>query len=264
MEGLGDEKAVITAAACAARIIDKCTDYDVMDEDGKKVATLNLHCAIGYGEVVGVHLGTSDRMEYFIVGEPIKQVALAMDLGKMGEVVASPECLRYLEGKPATEPKVILSKSNKFLNPKLMLMKPEKKKSQGGGLGDRLDDWDIVALKSLKQLMTPYVHPVVVDSQIIQNGYGSAQTRATSEAEIRDVFTCFIQPLVSSHVTGDIKNDAGVLKTLHEIMVIVNNELRRFRGQLRQYTVDDKGKGNRWKMINVTTILNTLWLHCHF
>jgi class 3 adenylate cyclase len=253
-DGLGDEKAVVTAAACAARIIDKCTDYDVVDEDGKKVATLNLHCAIGFGEVVGVHLGTSDRMEYFIIGEPIEQVALAMDLGKMGEVVASPECLRYLEGKPATEPKVILSKSNKFLNPKLMLMKPEKKKkSQGDCLGDRLDDWDILALKSLKKLMAPYVHPVVVDSQIIQNGYGSARTRATSEAEIRDVFTCFIHPLVSSQVTGDEKEDAKVLKTLHEIMVIVNNELRRFKGQLRQYTVDDKGKRERCNLVSTAT-----------
>eukprot|EP00797_Seminavis_robusta_P022824 Sro368_g127930.2 (2147) ;mRNA; r:15598-22595 len=241
-EGLGDEKAVITAAACAARIIDKCTDYEVMDEDGKKVATLNLHCAIGYGEVIGVHLGTIDRMEYFIIGDPIKQVATAMDLGKMGEVVASPECLKYLEGKPASQPKVILSKSNKFLNPKLMLVKPEKrKKNQGNSFGDRLDDWDVLALKSLQKLMSPYVHPVVVDNPLFRKGYGSTQDRFTAEAEIRDVFTVFIQPMVSSQVTGNVSEDSEVLETLHNIMVIVNNELRRFKGQLRQYTVDDKG-----------------------
>ena len=238
-KGLGAEKAVITAAACAARIIDKCADYKVHDENGKKVATLNLHCAIGFGEVVGVHLGNADRMEYFIIGEPIAQVAKAMDLGKMGEVVASPACLRYLDGETSDKPKVILSKANKLMNPKLILVKADKKRKST--LFDRLEDWDVAALKSLQKTMSPYVHPVVVENQLLQKGYGSAQERFTSEAEIRDVFTVFIQPMVSAQVKGDSNKDREVLKKLHDIMVIVNNELRRFKGQLRQYTVDDKG-----------------------
>ena len=237
--GLGAEKAVITAAACAARIIDKCADYEVHDENGKKVATLNLHCAIGFGEVVGVHLGNADRMEYFIIGEPIAQVSKAMDLGKMGEVVASPACLRYLDGETSDEPKVILSKANKLMNPKLILVKAGKKSKST--LVDRLEDWDVAALKSLQKTMSPYVHPVVVENQLLQKGYGSAQERFTSEAEIRDVFTVFIQPMVSVQVEGDSNKDREVLKKLHDIMIIVNNELRRFKGQLRQYTVDDKG-----------------------
>jgi len=243
-KGLGAEKAVITASACAARIIDKCADYHVYDDDGKNIATLNLHCAVGFGEVVGVHLGNSDRMEYFIIGEPIKQVAVAMDLGKMGEVVASPACLKYLEGQAAhQEPKVILSKSNKLMNPKLMLVKAEKsRKNKATMLADRLDDWDMHALRSLQKLMSPYVHPVVVENQIFQKGFSSSgQERFSSEAEIRDVFTVFIQPMVSSEITGNISEDSEVLKILHEILIIVNNELRKFKGQLRQYTVDDKG-----------------------
>ena len=238
-QGLGAEKAAITAAACAARIIDKCADYKVLDENGKKVATLNLHCAIGFGEVVGVHLGNTDRMEYFIIGEPIAQVAEAMDLGKMGEVVASPACLKYLDGEQSDQPKVILSKANKLMNPKLILVKASKKSKST--LADRLEDWDIAALKSLQKSMSPYVHPVVVENQLKQKGYGSAQERFTSEAEIRDVFTVFIQPMVSAQLTGNGNEDKEVLKNLHDIMVIVNNELRRFKGQLRQYTVDDKG-----------------------
>lgn len=257
---LGAEKAVITAAACAARIIDNCTDYDVFAEDGTKVATLNLHCAIGFGEVVGVHLGNGDRMEYFIIGEPIRQVAAAMDLGKMGEVVASPECLKYIDGKAAPEPKVILSKSNKFLNPKLMLVKPEKKKGNHGNFSDRLDDWDLQALTTLQKLMAPYVHPVIVDNQLLHKGYGSSQDRFTSEAELRDVFTVFIQPMVSSAVTGKLREDLKVLKTLHKILVVVSGELRRFKGQLRQYTVDDKGTARSETQLDVEFFLCLLTL----
>jgi len=238
-KGLGAEKAVVTAAACAARIIDKCADYKVYDDNGKEIATLNLHCAIGFGEVLGAHVGNSDRMEYFIIGEPISQVAKAMDLGNMGEVVASPDCLKFLDDETAKQPRVILSKTNKLMNPKLILVKAEMESKCK--IGDRLADWDIAALRSLQKLMSPYVHPVVVENQLFQKGYGSAQERFTSEAEIRDVFTVFIQPMISSDITGSIEDDKKVLKGLHDILLLVNAELRRFKGQLRQYTVDDKG-----------------------
>jgi class 3 adenylate cyclase len=248
-EELGAEKSVVTAAACAAQLIDIASDYKVFDGSGeKRVATLNLHCAIGFGEVVGVHLGGfEDRMEYFIIGDPIKQVADAMELGKMGEVVASPQSLEHLEGGSAAKPKVILTKTNKFSNPKLMFVKKEKKKKDTENvLVKRLEEWELPALLNLQKMMSAYTHAVVVENQVIGKGYGStrdakSQGRFTSEAEIRDVFTVFIQPMVSAEVTGKNMETFQVLQTLHDILVLVNKELRRFKGHLRQYTVDDKG-----------------------
>jgi hypothetical protein len=170
-----------------------------------------------------------------------------MDLGKMGEVVASPECLKFLEGDLATKPKVILTKTNKFSNPKLMFVKKGNKRgSKEKRLAERLQSWELPALKSLQKLMSAYAHNVVVDNQMFRKVYGSgresrAQERFSSEAEIRDVFTIFIQPIVSFEVTGMYSRTTEVLETLHNILVLVNKELQRFKGHLRQYTVDDKG-----------------------
>lgn len=231
--GLGPEKSVLTAAECAARVTEKCENYKVLGDSGEPLATLNLHCAIGFGEVVGVHLGNSDRLEYFIVGDPIQQVAEAMDLGSMGEVVASPECLEIIENTLSIEPKVIMSVSMAFSNPRPNLVsRKSSNKNDDNALAERLDHWDEETLRDLKQLMSLYAHPVVA---------ANPKTEAQGDAEIRDVFTVFIQPVVSVTLTGEYGKDKKVLRKLHDILVIVNTQLRRFHGQLRQYVCDDKG-----------------------
>ena len=123
--GLGLEECVLTAAACGARIVDKCSDYPVYDgigSSGTQVATLNVHCGLGFGEVVGVHVGDREsRMEYLILGDPIEQVAEAIKCASRGDVVASPDALVILEeiaeldaritNGDMTKPQVIAAKS---------------------------------------------------------------------------------------------------------------------------------------------------------
>ncbi len=265
--GLGQEECVLTAAACGARIVDKCSDYPVYDgigSSGTQLATLNVHCGLGFGEVVGVHVGDREsRMEYVILGDPIEQVAEAILCASRGEVVASPDALVILEetseldaritNGDMTKPQVIAAKSSSFFKPmgnfqiqqmwsvarQNLSTKPRER------LARRCDDWATPALIRLRQRMALYVHPVVVNDESAAKIYpgdrNRAQERHRSEAELRDVYTVFIMPKITARLTGDDEEDCDVLVLLNDIMLIMTRELARFKGHLRQFIVDDKG-----------------------
>lgn len=265
--GLGLEECVLTAAACGARIVDECSDYPVYESggtSGKLVTSLNVHCGIGFGEVVGVHVGDKQsRMEYLILGDPIEQVAEAIKVASQGEVVASTEALIILEETAILDarilesdmdmPQVIATKATCFFRPKgtthiqqdwtLTLQDFTSKPRER--LAKRCDDWDLDALKRLKQRMSLYVHPVVVNDEFAIKVYpgdrSRAQERHRSEAELRGVFTVFIMPMITARLTGDDEKDCKVLVLLNDMMLIMTRELARFKGQMRQFIVDDKG-----------------------
>ena len=93
---------VHTAAICGASIVKKCADYPVYAKtiaglQGDIVATLNVHCGLGVGEMVGVHVGNDcSRREYLVFGDPIDQVAEACDSAELGEIRASESALKCL------------------------------------------------------------------------------------------------------------------------------------------------------------------------
>jgi len=265
--GLGLEECVLTAAACGARIVKKCSDYPVYyggGSSGTQVGTLNIHCGVGFGEVVGVHVGDREtRMEYLILGDPIDQVADAILVASRGQIVASPEALVILEettdlsqhilDSDMDKPQVIASKSKCFFNPlgtdhvqqdwtvtlQDFTTKPRER------LARRCDDWSLSALTRLCQRMALYVHPVVVNDEFALKMYpgdrSRPQKRHRSEAELRDVYTVFIMPLITARLTGDDEEDCKVLILLNDIMLTMTRELARFKGHLRQFIVDDKG-----------------------
>lgn len=45
----------LLAALCASSLVDKYSDYPV-EREGEHISTLNLHCAVGFGNVVGAHV----------------------------------------------------------------------------------------------------------------------------------------------------------------------------------------------------------------
>jgi len=75
------EDAVMNACCCAATIVETCSDYPVfknigIGDQGEQVATLNVHCGVGFGKLIGVHVGDDEkRREYLILGDPINQVS---------------------------------------------------------------------------------------------------------------------------------------------------------------------------------------------
>jgi class 3 adenylate cyclase len=76
---------VYSAARCATLIVKKFSDFQVTSSSaGAADAMLNVHCGIGVGHLVGLHVGDYKedqeedgvelRREFLILGEPIEQV----------------------------------------------------------------------------------------------------------------------------------------------------------------------------------------------
>eukprot|EP01033_Poteriospumella_lacustris_P004818 gene4818-3453_t len=60
-----------------------------MAKGDDKTAYLNVHSGVGFGLLAGVDVGSRDRWEFFLLGEPIAQVANAESLAQTGDVVIS-------------------------------------------------------------------------------------------------------------------------------------------------------------------------------
>ena len=69
----------------------------------------------------------------------------------------------------------------------------------------------------------------------------ATQLRHRAEAELRGVYTMFICPLIEAKLTGNEDKDRQLCEMLNRIMLVVSRVLKRYRGHLRQYIVDDKG-----------------------
>lgn len=70
------EKSVLCAALCGSNIVEKCSDFEVnVSNNAKENPTLNVHCGIGVGDVVALHVGCDDsKKEFLLLGDPIDQV----------------------------------------------------------------------------------------------------------------------------------------------------------------------------------------------
>ena len=267
--GVTLEDCVHAAAMCGAMVVSKCADCPIFQKtvsggQGPLVATLNVHCGLGVGKMAGVHVGNEhSRREYLILGDPIDQVSEACDSAELGELRASSEALQHLNrGQPFknqlqleknAKSKVIASRRSVFFS---------KRKKTGWGLGGRMrktlkpnqkfsipfDRMDMTSLKYFHEILSFYVHPVVVGDEAAQVNNPSArdgqvaQERHRAEAELRSVFTIFIKPLIEAKLTDDHDENKKTFNRLNDIMNIVTSILDNFKGHLRQYIVDDKGE----------------------
>jgi hypothetical protein len=108
------------------------------------------------------------------------------------------------------------------------------------------------ALARLHLQMALYVHPVIRGDELalsaaIQSGKATQPTEALesrhrAEAELRSVFTMFINAMISPKISGDEEIDSELTHKLHHIMHVTSRELDRYSGHLRQFIVDDKGE----------------------
>jgi class 3 adenylate cyclase len=263
---------VLSAARCGAAIVKKFSDYQVMSAaKGTSEAMLNVHCGIGVGNLVGLHVGDCKegpeegsvelRREFLFLGDPIDQVARAADVAKDGEVVASPEAILSLafcckisdQQREAQEPIRLAMRDRVFFD---IL--------ETSGIGDGstgLQPYESIrmhckalnhtALARLHLQMALYVHPVIRGDELgisaaIQAGTISRpkeelERRHRAEAELRSVLTIFIKAIISPKVTGVHHVDRDLYRQLDEIMNVTSRELDRYSGQLRQFIIDDKG-----------------------
>ena len=265
---------VMMASKCASSIVKKFSDYRVtaaVNRGSTSEAMLNVHCGVGVGSLVGLHVGDYKegeeedavelRREFLLLGEPIDQVSQAADKASDGEVYASPEAILSLamcckltdEQFGATEPVLIASRDESYLRYDVgMEDAPENHAMQPyESLRMHCRSLNHAALQRLNLQMALYVHPVIRQDELallaaIQGGKISQPTetlesRHRAEAELRSVYTMFITPIITPHVTGVKFVDDQLYATLGNVMHVTSRELDRYSGHLRQFIVDDKG-----------------------
>jgi class 3 adenylate cyclase len=254
---------VRVAAVCAASIVAKCSDFPIFAHNplgsggqGSQVATLNVHCGLGVGQIVGVHVGDYEsRREYVILGDPIDQVCTAVNAATLGEVATSPQALVTLTKScsfhesvlagPQNKPAVIASRTMSLFHSRNGVVSENAIVPPPLQLAQTVEAWQMASLKRLQKLMALYVHPVVVandsSTRLNPRSMSTVQERHREEAELRSVFVLFITPLISVRVTGRKEADNHLFNLLNNIMNLATRELNRFSGHLRQFIVDDKG-----------------------
>ena len=116
--------------------------------------------------------------------------------------------------------------------------------SDGDTLLQSCDELNNAELEWLKRMISLYVHPVVVNEEnehVMPKRRRSDQERHLAEAEIRNVYTCFITPLIDYKLTGNEEKDKLLFSLLNDIMNLCTRELDNVQGHLRQFILDDKG-----------------------
>lgn len=100
------------AAACGTEINEKCTDYRISvqteatspasrradglrplrrpSESDLEVVFLNVHAGLSCGMMAGMTIGSADRWEYLLLGQPLQSVALAESQASKGQLVLCP------------------------------------------------------------------------------------------------------------------------------------------------------------------------------
>jgi hypothetical protein len=267
------ESCVEQATSCAAKIITRCSDFSVFSNGASggassiasslaaKVESLNVHCGIGAGHMVGVHVGDHKlRREYLLLGQPIQQATVATDYAKLGEVALSPEALALLgrvcdldlallkiDGK---NPTVAATRSQQMftLKQRIGVHQPKIVNELSRGVTTHVEGLEVEALRKYRTKMSLYVHPVVVGNDIATHDNfkstlqkRTAQERHREEAEIRNVYVIFVNPIIETRITKNEKANRQMYKQLNDIMNLTSRELERFSGHLRQFIVDDKG-----------------------
>lgn len=254
------EFCVAAAAACATQIVNECSDFPVMANGtprahtkGEAISSLNVHCALGAGQMIGIHVGDhTRRREYLFLGEPIDQLTWGADLAKHGEFVVSPEAFRFLSSagvldfsvKPSESEPAIIAKRDVAMFKSEFLKEyrvSQVEYARSRGVTNHVEGLEVDDLKIYQKLMALYVHPVVaaihMDTTSKIKSKSSAQERHREEAELRRVYIMFIHPLIAM-----TEENEYAVETLNEIMNLTSTQLERYSGHLRQMIVDDKGR----------------------
>ena len=220
-------------------------------------ATLNVKCGIGVGRLAGVHIGDDiSRREYIILGDPIDQVSKAEAAASHGEVFASPEVIECLakictvQGdweialKERRPMRIALREDQLFEVHTKQSRRQSSSSATAENVQKRCDNLDYAELRWLKRMISLYAHPVVVNDDNEATSHFKNESdyeRHLAEAELRNVYTCFISPLIDYRITGDEKEDEKLFNLLNDIMNVARRHLDRACGHLRQFIVDDKG-----------------------
>lgn len=226
------EECVLSASLCAASMVAQFSDFIAAKsqqlsisfgmEQGKIDAMLNVHCGVGVGTLVGLHVGDAflvqrddqedeaveNRREFLFLGDPIDQVSKAADAASDGEVLASPEAIALLketcrlpkELLEAKGPVRIAARGTSYVKPRagakqstttvVSKQSTSTRTSLYETLVARCADMDRSSLARLYRQLSLYVHHVVrgdeLDSTAAQHGNNAVWSRDASLGRQRE------------------------------------------------------------------------------
>jgi class 3 adenylate cyclase len=197
------------SAQCALALQKKLGSYTVGS------TTLRLHIGMGAGSITGIHVGgVQGRLEFFIAGDPIRQVSECEVAAQPGEIFISPELYSILKKHAIGEFKE--SNESKRKNFRLDAINAPISRPA-------VRELPLIAL--LETRLRPYV-PAAVLSQLETHEY---------LAELRTVSVLFI------NLNLQYETDSESPRTIQLCVAAMQTILTRLEGTVRQFLVDDKG-----------------------
>jgi len=190
---------------------------------------------------------------------PPPKATKACDVADLREVAASREALSYLADCCSFSDKIQISSEDetttiahydhRYFEPNDELEFPDEIIESPTDLLDVItvscESMDIPELQDLRLMVALYVHPVVANEEIATNwqlkAHDTGQDRHVAEAELRNIYTIFISPMINAQLTGNASKDRDLFRLLNSTFLVVTRELEKYHGHLRQYIVDDKG-----------------------
>jgi len=264
------EECTALAVSCAARIVTACSKFPVYmrtkgvsSEIGGRtlIGELNATCGVAVGDVSAAHLGDNVlRREFIIVGDPINELSELTGTTSAGEVAVTPGALVMLESffdlsaslrfNSSRTLAIIATRAESFFQLKDRKRVPFPSATQRElkeFLSVRCSIFDATVLKRLRQLLSFYVHPVVVVEKVELTKpltiKASIQDRF-ADSELRDVFTVSIMPILTSiDFNEGARMDIFSLQCLNKIFLVVNRELAYYGGQLKSISINTDQKG---------------------
>lgn len=93
------EETVVSACLGCFKLLERLGDHQVSipGEEEKEKFDLSMHIGLAVGESHDVHVGTEERMEYFLGGKTVKKAGLLVNVAQKKEIAISGECLHFLQ-----------------------------------------------------------------------------------------------------------------------------------------------------------------------
>ena len=233
---------IATAAACrcALQLQQQCGTYTIAELG----ATLTVHSGVGVGRTTSFRVGSLRRWEYFVSGDPVRQVAQAEGLAAKGEAVCSPEAWTYAQAVCEGEPRGTGGNM-------LLLTAQPASKADVLSLQTRLLN---VGLLHRQREKETHLHPSFVREihEASLRGFAHETIRKAVDgdaieqvAERRSVVVVFCRIF---GLEGALAEGVAGLETVQHCLATATGALRAMGGILRQYILDDKGMVLLWTM----------------
>lgn len=254
----------LAAAMCGAKVVSydshvkssaSSTSHTREPTLQHRSAALYVKCALGVGEILGIHLsGHQSIREHVVIGEAIDQVFGALRCAQNGQVVSSGRGLKALGTACVLKD---LCWASEFEQPCVIAtgnsicwgdMTRETTTSEAGTrdlVFKAARKLPTETLKRFRRLISAYTDPRISTND--EDGFAPRldinsciqSPTQRQNVESRPAFVMCIIPSVAIHLSGNDYVDKRLVKLLNDVMGFTTRELLKFGGQLQKFVVED-------------------------